>query len=96
MKKFLFSLCVTLIAMGSFAQTDYYVSLNGNNDGTGLMGDPWQTIQHAMDNATPGSTVHIYGGTYNEKVYINVSGTNGNWITFKNWIMMLWSSTVQG
>jgi hypothetical protein len=35
---------------------------------------PWRTIQHAADAATAGSTVNIRGGTYEERVTINVSG----------------------
>jgi len=70
----------------SFSQS-YYVdgsSGNDNNSGTSL-GQAWQTIQKAFDNSTAGSTVYIRGGTYNENVYANVSGTPGNPITFRNY-----------
>lgn len=73
-------------AEASFSQSFYVDGTNGNdaNSGTSL-GQAWQTIQNAFDNATPGSTVYIRGGTYNENVYANVSGTAGNPITFRNY-----------
>lgn len=61
---------------------DYYVALNGSDSSDGTISKPWRSIQHAMDNATPGSTVFIREGVYNEKVYVNVSGEEGNPITF--------------
>lgn len=70
----------------AFAQTAYYVSLSGNDANSGLsIAEAWRTIQHAMDQATPGSTVYILAGTYNEKVTCNVSGTAGQPITFRNY-----------
>ncbi len=84
MKNYLLTLVITLLSVSIYAQSNYYVSTTGSDSGTGAMDDPWETIQHAMDNATPGSTVNISGGTYNEKVYLNVSGTPDNWIVFKN------------
>lgn len=63
----------------------YYVSTSGNNSNSGTsLSQAWRTIQHAMDEATANSIVLIEGGFYNEKVAVNVSGTAGNWITFKN------------
>ena len=84
MKSCLLFILALLLSVTIYAQTSYYVSISGNDAGTGAIDDPWETIQHAMDNATPGSTVMISGGTYNEKVYLNVSGTIDNWIVFKN------------
>lgn len=82
--KFLF---VLLFASSFSFSQNYYVdgsSGNDNNSGASL-GQAWQTIQKAFDNATAGSTVYIRGGTYNENVYANVSGTAGNPITFRNY-----------
>jgi hypothetical protein len=61
-----------------------YVSTTGNdvNNGTSLS-TPWRTIQKAMNSATPGSTVNIVAGTYNERLTLGVSGTVGNYITFQ-------------
>lgn len=68
------------------AQTNYYVSPNGNdaNNGTSVA-TAWQTIQKAANTAIPNSVVNIMAGTYQELVTINVSGTNGNPIIFKNY-----------
>ncbi len=62
----------------------FYVSTTGNdvNNGTSLS-TPWRTIQKAMNSATPGSTVNILGGTYNERLTLGVSGTASNYITFQ-------------
>jgi len=85
MKNYLLTLFIAFFTCAIFAQTNFYVTTSGSDSGSGAMDDPWETIQYAMDNATPGSTVNISGGTYNEKVYLNVSGTNNNWIVFKNY-----------
>ncbi|MBI4929821.1 MAG: T9SS type A sorting domain-containing protein [Bacteroidetes bacterium] len=71
-----------------FSQTNYFVDgANGNdgNTGTSLV-NAWQTIQNACNNATPNSIVYIKGGTYNENLDVNVSGTAGNPITFRNYM----------
>ena len=76
----------TLIFVTSYfvlAQS-YHVDVNASS-GNGSASDPWNSIQDAMDEATPGSTVFIHGGVYNESLYVNVSGTENNYITFKNY-----------
>ena len=65
------------------ASANYYVAPNGNDSNPGTLTSPWLTIQHAMNNATPGSIVNIRGGTYHERLSLNVSGTEGNYITFQ-------------
>jgi len=84
MKNYLLALVFALMSVSIYAQSNFYVSTSGSDSGSGAMEDPWKTIQHAMDNAIPGSIVMISGGTYNEKVYLNVSGTIDNWIVFIN------------
>jgi hypothetical protein len=63
----------------------YYVSVTGddNNPGTDPA-LPWRHIQKAFDAATPGSTVNVMAGRYNERPVLNVSGneTDG-FITFQ-------------
>lgn len=63
----------------------FYVSTRGNdaNPGTSPQ-QAWRHIQQAMNAATPGSTVLVLPGTYNEKLTVNVSGdaTDG-YITFQ-------------
>lgn len=63
----------------------FYVSPHGNDANPGT--DPqhaWRHIQQAMDAATPGSTVLVMRGVYNEKLTVHVSGnaTDG-FITFQ-------------
>ncbi len=65
--------------------TQFFVATNGNDANPGTEAQPWRTIQKAMNSATPGSTVNIRGGTYNERLVLNVSGTATQRITFQNY-----------
>src|SRR5205814_3026370 len=56
---------------------------SGSDSNSGSQSSPWRTIQKAMNSATAGSTVNIKGGTYHERLSLNVSGTAGNYITFQ-------------
>jgi hypothetical protein len=47
------------------AVTKWYVGPSGNDGNTGTLASPFLTIQHAIDAATPGDTVHLLAGTYN-------------------------------
>jgi hypothetical protein len=63
----------------------YYVSVRGDDTNPGTdPAAPWRHIQKAFDAATPGSTVNVLAGRYNEKLVLNVSGneTDG-YITFQ-------------
>jgi hypothetical protein len=87
MKSPLFFILLLFHAASTLAQTNYFVdALAGNdaNSGTTLL-NAWKTIQHACNTAMPNSVVQIKGGTYHENVVVNVSGTNGNPITFRNY-----------
>lgn len=59
------------------AQTNYYVSTTGNDaTGDGSSGNPWQTIQHAVDNLADVSAtniINIEAGTYTEIIDISTS-----------------------
>jgi len=61
----------------------FYVSPSGNDANPGTLEQPWRTIQKSMSTATPGSTVFIRGGTYNERLVLNVSGSPGAFVTFQ-------------
>lgn len=61
----------------------YHVSLTGDDLASGGQESPWRTIQHAADSVTPGDTVYIHSGTYEEEVVFNVSGLEGAPITFQ-------------
>lgn len=63
----------------------YYVSTTGDDANPGTdPALPWRTIQKAFNAATPGSTVNVMAGRYNERPVLNVSGnaTDG-FITFQ-------------
>ena len=85
MKNLLLLMSLFMISISSMKAQTYYVSTTGDDGNPGSIDQPWETIQYAMDVATPGSTVNIMGGTYNERVYLNVSGNAGNMITFQNY-----------
>ena len=76
---------ITVVAQtGTF----YYVATNGNNGNLGTFGSPWKTIQYAINhaNVVPGTTVFVRGGSYNEQVTINKSGSDaGGYIILRNY-----------
>ncbi|ANF95238.1 right-handed parallel beta-helix repeat-containing protein [Paenibacillus bovis] len=53
----------------------YYVAPEGKDTQPGSQSAPWQTIQHAADQAAPGSMIYIRGGVYHERVDIRRSGS---------------------
>jgi hypothetical protein len=64
----------------------HYVSTSGNNANPGTSTSPWRTIQYAAGKASAGDTVYIRGGTYNESVTVEVSGSStGGYITFQSY-----------
>ena len=69
---------------GASAGPQFYVATTGSDANSGTSSSAsWRTIQKAMNSATPGSTVNIMAGTYNERLTLGVSGTVGNYITFQ-------------
>ncbi len=61
----------------------YYVSTVGNDSNPGTIDQPWRTIQHAAEMVAAGDTVYIRGGTYNEQVLMETSGSAAEgYITF--------------
>ncbi len=66
-------------------QTQYYVSLEGDDNHPGTLDQPWRTIQKAADTLQPGDTVFIRGGTYQEHVQVHINGSPGDPITFRNY-----------
>jgi hypothetical protein len=64
---------------------DRFVSTTGNDNNTGTFSQPWKTIQKAANSVPSGGTVYIMGGTYYERISINVSGTASAYTVFKNY-----------
>jgi len=60
-----------------------FVAVDGNNANAGTIGSPFRTITHALTVVTPGDTIFVRGGVYNERLDVNVSGTSGNYITLR-------------
>jgi len=70
----------------STAVTTYYVSTAGKDTNPGTALQPWRTVQHAANLATPGSVVYIRGGVYRERVDIHVSGNErAGYSTFQSY-----------
>src|SRR4051812_17636986 len=62
----------------------FYVSTAGNDANPGSASLPWRHIQKAFNAATPGSTVLVVAGTYQERPVLHVSGNaSAGFITFK-------------
>ena len=67
------------------AGNTYYVATYGNNNNPGTITQPWLTIMHATQKATAGDTIYVRGGIYYENISFANSGTEGSWITLKNY-----------
>lgn len=62
----------------------YYVSPQGDNTNPGSQALPWQTIQFAVDEATPGDTILVEDGVYEGPVIMTRSGEPGAYITLRS------------
>lgn len=75
---------------GATACTKYVATTGSDSTGTGSSGSPWQTIQHAADNASAGDTVCVADGTYSSCSVggsiadVSRSGSSGAPITFQS------------
>lgn len=57
----------------------YYVATTGNDtSGNGSSSSPWKTIQKAVNTVSPGDTINVRAGTYNERVVANKTGTSSS------------------
>lgn len=57
--------------------TTYWVDPAGDNAADGSSANPWQTIQHAVNQSGPATTINVRGGVYSESVTIGTSGGAG-------------------
>ena len=70
-----------LVSVPAFPAT-YVVDPAGDDANPGDTTAPWRTIQHAASNVSPGDTVTIHPGSYQESVNVSRSGASGSPITF--------------
>ncbi len=84
MKKTLITIIIAIsLAAAGYAQTNYYVSTEGNDNNSGLsVAEAWQSIQKAADVLQAGDTVFIKAGIYYEYIIPANSGNAGNYITY--------------
>ncbi|SCX99839.1 Por secretion system C-terminal sorting domain-containing protein [Nonlabens sp. Hel1_33_55] len=95
MRFFLFTLICFISS--TLAAQDIFVATNGNdNTGDGRMNNPYRTINFAADQAFPGSTIQIRGGTYRNSQFndgdiwegdnvanLSLNGTANEYITIQ-------------
>jgi hypothetical protein len=62
----------------------YYVSPTGNDTNPGTASAPFRTFARANSVLTPGSTLNIYAGVYNQQLKITKSGTSAAGITVQS------------
>jgi hypothetical protein len=77
---------VVLINSSEAAGGSFYVATSGNDSNDGSLSAPWRTIQHAIDQVSPGDTIYVRSGTYQEFVTFHTSGSaTGGYITLRNY-----------
>lgn len=69
---YLFLITLMLASTQGWGQVTFYVDgANGNNSNNGSQGSPWQTITHAISQATAGDAINVAAGTYQEAINVN-------------------------
>ena len=81
----LLALALNLLSAATFAQTTYYVAINGSDGADGTSARPLATIQRALDRAlAPGDTVVVRPGEYFERgISFRASGSAAQPITLR-------------
>ncbi len=65
-------------------QADHiFVDQKNQKRGNGTKENPFKKIQNALDMATPGVTILVTAGVYEESLVVHNSGLKGKWITLK-------------
>lgn len=62
-----------------------FVSPTGSDTNNGSADSPYLTVQKALDNVSAGQTIYLHGGTYTGLNTFKSSGTEGNYITIRNY-----------
>ncbi|KAL4879290.1 hypothetical protein BJY04DRAFT_208809 [Aspergillus karnatakaensis] len=72
------SILIVVASIPAILAADLYVSPDGSDSATGTISAPFQSIQVAVDEASPGDTIYLRGGTYTPTTNIQItkSGTS--------------------
>ncbi len=62
-----------------------YVATDGSDSNSGTVDSPYATVYYAISKAKAGQTIYIRGGIYSQNIVITKSGTEGNYITIRNY-----------
>jgi hypothetical protein len=54
---------------------DYWVAPGGSDANPGTQSQPWGTLEYAVEQLAPGDTLNIDGGTWNDSIALETSGT---------------------
>jgi parallel beta-helix repeat protein len=77
------ALAIGGFAAGPAAAADYFVGPTGSDANSGLSpAQAFRTVQKGADAVSPGDTVHLDSGSYDETVKLYRSGSVGNPVTF--------------
>jgi uncharacterized protein (TIGR03437 family) len=71
------------VAAPANAGASYFVAPSGSDASPGTQGQPFATIQAAVNRLKPGDVLYVGGGEYHEAVTVNVSGTAAAPITIQ-------------
>jgi len=84
------ALIVVVAAVGPVGAAEYHVDPSvGSDSNPGTAAQPWWSLRHALDQIRAGDTLYVHEGPTPYPVdgggtlYVNYSGTAGNWITIK-------------
>lgn len=82
MKAFLLALTFIIVCSCNtlLAQSEYFVSNQGNNNNAGDLQHPWKDINYALSHISSGDTLNVMVGVYSEKFEIPISN-----ITLRNY-----------
>ncbi len=99
-------ICIALffcVSMMMVSAADYYVATTGSNTtGNGSQGNPWQTIQYAINNVSSEDTINVAVGTYNETLNIEnrsditIVGADKNTTIIKSSTSLGWGNPLGG
>ena len=85
-KKWRFFFLILITGVIQLSAKEYFVSLNGDDSGSGSIAEPYLTIVKASDAAQAGDTITIRGGNYVlEKIFRPARGGEpGKWIVYRS------------